>query len=106
MSDGSARLRVEIVFADKREQRLLSLTVNAGTTVAEAIEQSGLPQLFPTVDTAVLDTGVWGQPAERTHVLRDGDRVEIYRPLLMDPREARRKLAEHGQAMGQKSTDT
>ena len=107
MSDDPATtLRIEVVFAGTAKQRLLSLTVAEGTTVAEAIEQSGLQQQFPGTDLAHLDAGVWGQPVERTRVLRDGDRVEIYRPLQMDPREARRKLAEHGQAMGQKSNDT
>ncbi len=106
MSDDPATLQIEIVFADTDEQRLLNLTMAAGTTVADAIEQSGLQQQFPATDLASLDVGVWGQPAARTRILRDGDRVEIYRPLQMDPRDARRTLAEHGQAMGQKSTDT
>ena len=106
MSDEPAALQIEVVFADTREQRLLSLSVANGTTVAEAIEQSGIQQHFPAVDLSALDVGVWGQPVERSRVLRDGDRVEIYRPLLMDPREARRKLAEHGEAMGQKAAKT
>ncbi|MEQ8205872.1 MAG: RnfH family protein, partial [Woeseia sp.] len=95
---------IEVVFALPAQQVIKVVKVTAGSCVDDAIDQSGISALFPDVDLGVLTTGVWGHPAERSQVLRDGDRVEVYRALLMDPREARRQLAEHGGAMGQKST--
>jgi hypothetical protein len=57
--------------------------------------------LFPEGDLANCQAGIWGKPVGRDHRLKDGDRLELYRPLLMDPREARRKLAADGRSMGQ-----
>lgn len=99
-------LQVEVVFATPAQQVLLSLRVPDGCTLGAAIDVSGIRSQFPDIDFDALATGVWGQRAERERLLRHGDRVEIYRPLRMDPREARRKLAEIGGAMGQKPTTT
>ncbi len=70
------------------------------STVADAIRASKLSQRFPDVDFDVLDVGIWGRVVARDHRLADGDRVEIYRPLEIDPREARRQLASLGMTMG------
>ena len=64
-----------------------------GATVAEAIATSGLAGQFPGLDFGELQAGIWGKPVERACPVRDGDRVELYRPLEMDPREARRLRA-------------
>ncbi|MBT8106149.1 MAG: RnfH family protein [Woeseiaceae bacterium] len=86
-------MRVEVVFALPDRQVLEALDVEAGATVAEAISQSGIERRFPEIDMSVLQVGIWGRPAERSRVLREDDRVEIYRPLETDPREARRLKA-------------
>ncbi len=95
------RLAIEVVFALPARQELISLTVDPGTTVAMAIRQCAIGDLFPEENLANCQAGIWGKPVGRDHPLKDGDRLELYRPLLMDPREARRKLAADGRSMGQ-----
>lgn len=96
----SVEIRVEIVFAAPGEQLLCALSVPLGATIAEVIESSPLAERFPDFELGAMQVGVWGHPAASSQVVRDGDRVEIYRPLQMDPREARRRLAAAGQTMG------
>jgi putative ubiquitin-RnfH superfamily antitoxin RatB of RatAB toxin-antitoxin module len=86
-------MQVEVVFALPERQVLQSLELPAGSTVADAIRRSRLVLEFPEVDFDHLQAGVWGKPVERDRVLLDGDRVEFYRALMMDPREARRLKA-------------
>ena len=95
-------LRIEVVLALPSRQALVSLEMGAGATVAQAIEKSGIAEKFPGQDLATCAVGVWGQVVERERRLRDGDRVELYRPLLMDPQEARRELAAKGKSMGKR----
>jgi putative ubiquitin-RnfH superfamily antitoxin RatB of RatAB toxin-antitoxin module len=86
------------VFALRDRQELVALQLEAGATVAQAIEASALAEAFPDCDVAACEVGIWGQVVERSRCLQDGDRVEIYRPLRIDPRSARRQRAaeEHG----------
>ena len=86
-------MRVEVVFALPDRQWLETVTVDDGAIVADALRVSGIEEHFPEVSFDELQVGIWGKPVERAHTLRDGDRVEIYRPLEMDPREARRLKA-------------
>lgn len=94
-----AELSVEIVFALPQRQELIEVTLKEGATLADAIEASGLSARFPEEQIDKLPAGVWGRPVGGDHILRDGDRVEIYRPLEIEPREARRRLAEAGRTM-------
>ena len=84
---------VEVVYATRERQVLVRLDVEPGCTVGEAIERSGLAGEFPgmTVDPKAI--GIFGRKVPATHRLAPGDRVEIYRPLIADPREARRRRA-------------
>ena len=68
----------------------VALELPAGATLREALDRSGLPQRHPEIDTSTVRIGVWGKLRALDHVLRDKDRVEIYRPLQVDPKEARR----------------
>jgi len=86
-------LTVEVVFALPDQQVLVSVTLARGATVGDAIDQSGLLERFADERLDALPTGIWGHPVERNQLVSDGDRVEIYRPLEMDPREARRLRA-------------
>jgi putative ubiquitin-RnfH superfamily antitoxin RatB of RatAB toxin-antitoxin module len=86
-------LTVEVVFALPDQQVLVSVTLAKGATVSDAINRSGLRQRFVDEQLDALPTGIWGHPVERNQPVSDGDRVEIYRPLEMDPREARRLRA-------------
>lgn len=99
------KLNIEVVFALPNRQKLVELQLDVGATIAEAIEASGLDAEFEDVDFSSCEVGVWSKPQRRDHVLRDKDRVEVYRPLDMDPREARRQLALVGQTMGKGTTD-
>ncbi len=90
-ADPAETLRVEVAFSPaSREVELSALTLPAGSTVAQALQASGLQQRHPRLDVAALRVGVWGRPAQPGDALRDGDRVEVYRPLQVDPKEARR----------------
>lgn len=92
-------LSIEIVYALPQKQELVSLRLPAGGTVQQAIEASGLMQKHPEIDLARNKVGVFGKLAKLDAPLRDRDRVEIYRPLVADPKEVRRKRADEGKAM-------
>ena len=100
-----ANIQVEIVFATADEQRLSVLTVPADATIADVIAMSALAEHFPEHDLGAMRVGVWGHPADRSQAVSDGDRIEIYRPLEIDPRVARRQLAAAGRTMGSRRRD-
>lgn len=89
----SATITVEVVFALPERQELVQVTIEVGATVSDAIAKSGLARKFPQVRFDDLQTGIWGRIVPREQPLNDGDRVEFYRPLERDPRDARRILA-------------
>lgn len=93
-------LSIEVVYALPERQRLLVVRVPEGTTVREAVALSGIGDEFPDLDTAACPLGIFGAQVPDEHVLAGGDRVEIYRPLINDPRETRRRLAASGRTMG------
>lgn len=95
----SESLQVEVVFALPTQQHLISVTLRRGATIADAIAVSGIAGKFPDINLDALPTGIWGRAADRATLVNDGDRVEIYRQLLRDPREARRELAQAGLTM-------
>jgi uncharacterized protein len=87
------KLRVEVVYALPERQTLIALEVEEGTTALEAIEQSGILRQFPQADPRRDGVGVFGKQVTPDTPLQDGDRVEIYRPLIADPKVARRDRA-------------
>ncbi len=93
---GGQRAVAEVVFALPDRQVLIEIEATDGLTVGEAIEISGIGRRFPAFDMDRLETGIWGRVVSREHPVEAGDRVEIYRPLAMDPREARRRRADRG----------
>lgn len=86
-------IQVEVVYAAPDKQMILSVNVPAGTTAQEAAEQSGIARKFPEIDVATNPMGIFGNQIKPAHVLREGDRVELYRPLIGDPKEIRRRRA-------------
>ena len=96
---GEQVVTVEVVYATPQEQVLESLNLAVGTTVEDAIRQSGLLARFPDIDLGVNKVGVFGKVAKLDAELNDGDRVEIYRPLIADPKEARKRRAAEGKSM-------
>ncbi len=99
------RASIELTYATAKRQVLLELTVAVGQTVGQVIDESGIYEAFPNQGLETADVGVWGHAVERSHAVCDGDRIEIYRPLPMDPRESRRLLAETGRTMNQARDD-
>lgn len=86
-------IEVEVVYARPDQQVLLRLALPSGSTVGEAIRQSGLLERFPEIDLARDGVGIFSQRAQLGDVLHPGDRVELYRPLAVDPKQARRQRA-------------
>lgn len=87
-------MTVEVAYATPVTQTVRTVTLSAGETVMVAIEQSGLYTDYPELKTATLVVGVFGQKVALSHLVQAGDRVEIYRPLILDPKEARRLRAD------------
>ena len=86
-------LRIEVAYALREEQVLLELEMAEGTTARQAVERSGILRRFPDIDLAQASLGIFGRVVSPDTPLRDGDRVEIYRPLIADPKQARRTRA-------------
>jgi putative ubiquitin-RnfH superfamily antitoxin RatB of RatAB toxin-antitoxin module len=86
-------IHIEVVYALREVQALIALELEDGATARQAVERSGLVARFPDIDPARMRVGIFGRVMEADTVLRDGDRVEIYRPLEADPKEARRARA-------------
>lgn len=95
-----SQIHVEVVYALKDAQKVVQLTLDEGTTVQQAVERSGLLKEFPEIDLGGKNkVGIWNKLAKVDTGLRDKDRVEIYRPLIADPKEVRRQRAAEGKAM-------
>ena len=93
MANPEAVISVQVCYAKPGAYILENLAVPAGTTVHDAIKRSGMPERLPEIDLTVCRVGIYGKLKSLDTVLRDRDRVEIYRPLLADPKDARRKRA-------------
>lgn len=84
---------IEVAYATLAQQRILELEVDEGCTIAEAIHHSGILTHFPEIDLAKQKVGIFSQSKKLTDKVKAGDRIEIYRPLAVDPKEARRTRA-------------
>lgn len=89
-------LHVEVVYARSDRQYLVTLMLPERSTADEVLRLSGLLERFPEIDVAGCQLGVFGRRVAPQQALRDADRVEIYRPLKADPKEARRERAHRG----------
>lgn len=89
-------IRVEVAYGDADSQKIIALTAHPGMTARQAVERSGMVRFFPEINMQALDLGIFSNSCSPDTVLRDGDRVEIYRPLLCDPKEMRRQRAKRG----------
>ena len=99
------RFRVEVAYARPDHQVIIALEVPEGTTIEGAIELSGICDEFPEIDLTRNKVGIFGRLQKLHTVLRERDRVEIYRPLIADPKEVRRQRAAQGKG-GKKKRDT
>lgn len=98
-------VRCEVVYATPERQLLLPLTVPQGTTALELVRLSPMAAEFPEADFTDPTLGVFAQPVSHDYVVKEGDRIEIYRPLTADPKEVRRQLALAGLTMGSRDDD-
>ncbi len=89
-------IEVEVAYARADRQELLTARIPVGATVRDAIAASGVCELFPEIDAATAQVGIFSQRVALDHVMRGGDRVEIYRALIADPKQARRARAAAG----------
>jgi len=90
---------IEVTYALEKEQTLLSLEVDKGTTLKQAVEISGILDKYPQINLKIDKTGIFGKIAKLDAVLREKDRVEIYRPLIADPKKVRKERAAQGKEM-------
>ncbi|MBI5900284.1 MAG: RnfH family protein [Rhodocyclales bacterium] len=93
------QIQVEVVYALAGTQELARLSLPQGSTALQAVEASGLLAKYPEIDLKRNKIGVYAKLAKADTVLRDRDRVEIYRPLIADPKEVRKQRAAEGKAM-------
>lgn len=87
-------MKIEVAYALPDEQVIIPLQVEQGTTLQQAVQLSGILEKYPDIDLAVNKAGVFGKICKLDTPLREQDRVEIYRKLIADPKDSRRKRAE------------
>lgn len=104
MSDSS--IQIEITYALPDKQTLLSIQVPLKTSVQSAIEQSGILQLHSDIDLSINKVGIWYKATKLDTELKDGDRIEIYRPLIADPKEVRKIRAQKAKEEGRANKTT
>jgi putative ubiquitin-RnfH superfamily antitoxin RatB of RatAB toxin-antitoxin module len=92
-------IKIEVVYARPERQDVVPLTLPAGSSVRQAIEASGLLVRHAEIDLGKVKVGIFGRLSKPDVTLRDRDRVEIYRPLIADPKEVRKQRAAEGKVM-------
>lgn len=91
---------IEVAYATPEKQKIVECRVERGTSPREAVRLSGIDRHFPDLDLEKSDLGVFGKTVAEDYELQDGDRIEIYRPLIADPKEIRRQRAARGLKTG------
>lgn len=87
------KIQVEIVYANSQQQTILTVVIDEGSTIEKVIDCSGILDIFPDIDLSQQKVGIFSQQKKLTDLVEDGDRVEIYRALIIDPKEARKRRA-------------
>jgi putative ubiquitin-RnfH superfamily antitoxin RatB of RatAB toxin-antitoxin module len=100
------QVAVEVAFALPERQSLLSLSVPLGFTVQQVIEKSGILVSYPEINLDVNKVGIWSRPVKLHELVKNGDRIEIYRPLIADPKDLRRRRAEKAKEEGRADKTT
>lgn len=88
---GVNKVKVEVAYATPEEQKIIAVDVLVGTSMYDAVVQSGITDIFPQINIDTDKMGIFGKAVKnpKDHEMREGDRVEIYRPLIIDPKQAR-----------------
>jgi len=100
MSDTIETIKIELTYGTPQKQSLLALSVPSTSTVEKAITQSGILLIYSEIDLSVNKVGIWNRSCKLDSLLREGDRIEIYRPLIADPKEVRKRRAEKAKDEG------
>jgi putative ubiquitin-RnfH superfamily antitoxin RatB of RatAB toxin-antitoxin module len=87
---------IEVAYATPQRQKIVECEVETGTSLRDAVKLSSILQYFPEIEVETCDLGIFGKVVAPQYELADGDRIEIYRPLIADPKEIRRQRAEMG----------
>lgn len=95
-----ALINIEVAYALPTKQVLIDVAIAEGATVEQAIEVSNILSQFPSIDLKKTKVGIWSRVVRLTETLKDGDRIEIYRPLIADPKEIRKRRAEKAKDEG------
>ncbi|MGZ9898987.1 RnfH family protein [Shewanella gaetbuli] len=91
---------VDVIYALPEQQKIITVMVEPGCTFIEAVKQSDMCRFFPEIDLSTVKLGVFSRQVKHDEVLQPGQRVEIYRPLIADPKDVRRKRAEKAKDEG------
>lgn len=97
------QIAVEVAYANPAQQLIIPVHIDEGSTAEQAIRRSGILEKFPEIDLALNKVGVFGKILPLTTILQAGDRVEIYRPLRIDPKQARKTRAKSNKTRGKKT---
>ena len=100
------KIKVEVCYALTARQELISISLPQGSTVQQAIEASGLLTKYPEIDLSKNKLGIFAKLSKVDTLLRDRDRIEIYRPLIADPKEVRKQRAAEGKVMKKGAGDS
>ncbi len=92
-------MKIEVVYALRDRQTLLELEISEGTTLQQAIKMSSILSIYPEIDLIKQKTGIFGKIVKLDTVLREKDRIEIYRSLIADPKVVRKEKAAQGKMM-------
>ncbi len=103
MADEKQQMEVEVAYALPREQVVIAVHVDADAPVQEAIDRSGILKQFPEIDLGKNKVGIFGKLTKLDAVPQPGDRIEIYRALIADPKESRRAKAAEDKAGGKRA---
>lgn len=93
-------INIEVAYALPTKQRIVDVAIHENATVEEAINASNITEQFPEIDLKSTKVGIWSRVVKLRDTLIDGDRIEIYRPLIADPKEIRKRRAEKAKEEG------
>jgi len=102
----SNKITIEIVYGVPHKQKILTISIDANATVEQGIKESGIMKLFPEIDLAINKVGVWNRAVKLSEILEDLDRIEVYRPLIADPKDVRKRRAEKAKLEGRADKTT
>lgn len=100
------KVTIEVVYGVPHKQKILTLILAEGATVEQAILASGVIDLFPEIDLKVNKVGIWNKAVKLSQIVNDLDRIEVYRPLIADPKDVRKRRAEKAKLEGRADKTT